>query len=179
MTLIINLFGQPCAGKSTTAAGAYSILKLRGVNVEYQQEFAKSLVYEERHVTMRCQPYIFAKQLKGMELLIGKVDVLITDSPLLLSSFYGKKYQSDKYPKSFFQFVEEQFVAMGGHNYFMKRTKGYLASGRSQTEEEADAIADELMSYLLQLGTPVTAMNGDELAPQYLADDIQRLLGSR
>lgn len=38
---VINLFGQPGAGKSTGAAYIFSQLKLRGINAELVTEFAK------------------------------------------------------------------------------------------------------------------------------------------
>lgn len=38
---VINLFGQPGAGKSTGAAYIFSQLKLRGINAELVTKFAK------------------------------------------------------------------------------------------------------------------------------------------
>ena len=40
-TLVINLFGGPGCGKSTTMARLFADLKARGYNVEMVSEFAK------------------------------------------------------------------------------------------------------------------------------------------
>ena len=61
-TLVINLFGGPGCGKSTTMARLFADLKTMGYNVEMVSEFAKDLVYEMRQETMKDELYIFAKQ---------------------------------------------------------------------------------------------------------------------
>lgn len=43
-TLVVNLFAQPGAGKSTGAAYLFYNLKCLGVNCEYVSEFAKDKV---------------------------------------------------------------------------------------------------------------------------------------
>ncbi len=45
---VINLWAGPGAGKSTTAAGLFNLMKIRGYNVELVTEFAKEMVYEGR-----------------------------------------------------------------------------------------------------------------------------------
>ena len=93
---VINLFGQPGAGKSTGAAYIFSQLKLRGINAELVTEFAKDKVYEETKEVFNNQIYIFGKQYFRMSRIAKKVDVIITDSPLLLSSFYTSGESYDK-----------------------------------------------------------------------------------
>ena len=43
-TIIINLIGAPCAGKSTLAALVFSKLKMNNISCEIVTEFAKDLV---------------------------------------------------------------------------------------------------------------------------------------
>ena len=45
-TIVINLFGEPSAGKSTCAMDITAQLKRHGINAEYVSEFAKDKVYE-------------------------------------------------------------------------------------------------------------------------------------
>lgn len=86
--LVVNLFGAPGAGKSTGAAYIFSRMKLAGINAELVTEFAKDKVWEESKAVFENQAYIFGKQYFRISRVQGKVDVVITDSPILLSPFY-------------------------------------------------------------------------------------------
>ena len=85
--LVVNLFGAPGAGKSTGAAYIFSRLKLAGINAELVTEFAKDKVWEESKAVFQNQAYIFGKQYFRISRVQDKVDVVITDSPILLSPF--------------------------------------------------------------------------------------------
>lgn len=152
MTLIVNMYGAPSSGKSTTATGVFSALKLNGVNAEYVSEVAKDFTWEKRDLALACQPYVFGKQLRNMFRLLDKVSVIITDSPMFLSAFYARKYQYDVVlTDKFVDFVYEQSKKYDtGLNYLINRVKPYNPIGRNQTEEEAKQIASE-MKYMLKL----------------------------
>ena len=61
-TIVINLFGEPSAGKSTAAMDITSRLKRSGINAEYVSEFAKDKVWEGNKEVFKNQAYIFGKQ---------------------------------------------------------------------------------------------------------------------
>ena len=88
--IVINLYGAPGAGKSTGAAYLFSQLKLAGINAELVTEFAKDKAWEESKAVFENQVYLFGKQYFRMSRVDVKVDVVVTDSPLLLSSYYNK-----------------------------------------------------------------------------------------
>ena len=92
-TKVVNFFAPPGSGKSTTAAGTFFKMKLLGLNVELVTEFAKDMCWAGRHQEMYNQVYIISKQFHKMYRLIGQVDYIITDSPLLL----GLIYKPDNY----------------------------------------------------------------------------------
>ena len=48
MTKVINLFGGPGAGKSTTAAGLFYEMKVRDIKCELVTEYAKDMTYEKQ-----------------------------------------------------------------------------------------------------------------------------------
>jgi len=131
--LVINLYGGPGVGKSTSAAGVFSLLKLHDVECELITEFAKDLVWEERYRTFKDQHYLFGKQHHRMWRVNDKVDVMITDSPLMLSTVY----RPDDYLPSFINNVVDVVNGYDNLNIILNRTKKYNPNGRNETEDQA------------------------------------------
>lgn len=173
--ILVNLYAPPGSGKSTTRADIFRILKQRGINCEEVHEFAKKLTWEERTKTLTSQPYIFGKQLRDIEVLKGKVDVVITDSPLLLAELYGRKYSS--YPESFYDCVRDIAKSFDTMDFFIRRTKKYNPAGRNQTEEESIAIGRELEWLLYNADVRYEYVNGDFDAGEIIATKIFDKLG--
>jgi hypothetical protein len=88
---VINVIAGPGAGKSTLASGLYHRAKCQGWNVELVTEVAKDLVWEGRDIALATQAYVFGRQVQRLERLKGRVDLVITDSPILLSAIYAPK----------------------------------------------------------------------------------------
>jgi len=131
---VINLYGGPGTGKSTTAAGLFHAMKLHGINCELVGEYAKDMVWREMsNSEFNDQLYITAKQNKRINTLEGKVDYVITDSPLLL----GLIYEPEGYLESYRPMVEELYDRYNNFNIFLGRVKAYQEVGRNQSEEEA------------------------------------------
>ena len=135
--IVVNIFGGPGIGKSTTAFKVCSILKERQINCELVTEQAKNFTWEDRHTTLECQPYIFGKQLRDLWRLRNKVDIAVTDAPLLLSLIY---FKSEDWPDSFFPYVVDQFNTFDNMNFLLDRNKPYSEVGRNQTEDQAKQI---------------------------------------
>lgn len=142
-TLIINLIGGPGSGKSTTASSVFYELKKKGINCEMALEFAKDKVWEESFKTMDDQIYIFGKQFHKIWRLKDKVDVIITDSPLLLSIYYNKE-KSDY----FNDFIIEQYNRFNNKLFFIERNNDYQVEGRLQTIDEAKQIDKDVKAIL-------------------------------
>lgn len=150
-TLVINLFGGPGCGKSTTMARLFADLKSQGMNVEMVSEFAKDLVYELRQETMKDELYIFAKQHHRMFRVNGKVDIIITDRPLLLTNIYVSLYlPKDDYSINLQKLVRSTFKTFNNINIVLDRTgieyKGDEARLQSlkESEEIDEMTKDEL-----------------------------------
>lgn len=143
MTRIINLFGGPGTGKSTTAAHLFALLKQDGVNAELVTEYAKDKVWEESFKVLGNQIYIFGKQYHKIFRLLNKVDVIVTDSPLLNSLYYSNKENID-----FSRLIISIHSTMNNFNFFLKRVKPYQSAGRTQTAERAAQMDDEIKQML-------------------------------
>jgi molybdopterin-guanine dinucleotide biosynthesis protein len=130
-TLIINFYGGPGSGKSTTAARIFSELKDKGYNVELVTEYAKDLTWQKSFHVLGNQVYIFAKQQHRIWRLDGMVDMIITDSPLLNSLVYGDTTETFK------SLVIEEYWKRPTFDIYLNRVKEYNPAGRSQKLEEA------------------------------------------
>jgi len=144
-TLIVNLFGGPGCGKSTGAAYIFSRLKMAGYDAEYIPEFAKDKVWEGNKQVFENQFYITGKQSWRVARCFGKVDVIITDSPIIL----GALYCSPDRPMLKAAMIEEfNRYKNNNINIMLKRVKPYNPNGRNQTEDEAkdiDTLTRELL----------------------------------
>ena len=168
--IIIDLIGQPSAGKSSTAAGLFYRLKLMGCVCELVPEYAKDLVWSRREHQLADQLYVFAKQRDRLERLRGQVHYVVTDSPLRLSHFYGAHF-CERYP-SFSALVKEVDASFTHASVFLRRTKPYSAVGRTQTQSQADAVGVRLAELFVdrcELDLP-----GDEAAIDHIINHLTR-----
>ena len=110
-------------------------MKQQGINCEMAREFAKDVVWERNFSVLQDQIYVFGEQQHRLRRLKGKVDYIITDSPLLLSLFYGKHLS-----EAFKTLVLEEHHRYDNINIYLNRVKPYNPNGRTQTEEEAQAV---------------------------------------
>lgn len=147
----ICLFSGPGAGKSTLAALVFGQLKLLGYSVELISEYIKQWAYEKRKLDGFDQLYIYAKQLRLEERVLREnVDLIISDSPLLLQCYYSSKYNFKAYSQLFelSQLFDKEYPPL---NLFLKRHEGvYETNGRFQNLQEAKNVDKELKDYLDQ-----------------------------
>jgi hypothetical protein len=157
-TLVVNLFGVPGAGKSTGAAYIFAMLKMYGINAELITEYAKDKVWEENTQAFKNQAYIFGEQSYRMSCRAGKVDVIVTDSPLPL----GIMYNYDKrLTENFNKTVMDVFNTYHNMNYLLMRVKPYNPIGRHQTEVESNALEEPIKRLLEERNISYTVYDGD------------------
>ena len=156
-TLLVNLYAGPGSGKSTGAAYIFAKLKMAGVDCEYVSEYAKDRVWQDDQFPLKfCQLYVTGKQCLKVARLLGKVDVIVTDSPIAMGAMYTDEkpyqdvclYEAKKYKNTF--------------NIFVKRAKKYNPNGRNQTEEEAKVIDGRLLDFLDSNGLHYEVADGTE-----------------
>lgn len=142
-TIYVNLFGGPGTGKSTLCSLIFSDLKIRGIEVEMVLEYAKDLVWEENYKKLSNQIYVFARQHHGLYRLNGKVNVVITDSPLINSIVYDRTNN-----KNLHTLIISEFNKMETLNYYIQRHFEYNCNGRYQDECEAKLVDIEYKKVL-------------------------------
>lgn len=168
--IVINLFAGPGSGKSTTCAGVFAKLKLAGINCEMALEYAKDKVWENSHEVLDDQIYVFGKQLHRIFRLKDKVEVVITDSPLLLSILY------DKSENPFLRdLVLDQFNKFDNRNYFIHRNTIYNPKGRLQTESEAKEIDKVLIDLLGKFEVDYKTVDKDNAADVIFKEIMEEL----
>lgn len=131
-TLVVNLFAGPGAGKTTCAWEIASELKKRGIVTEYVPEYAKELVWDENHEALADQEGIFEEQAHRVNRLIGKVDVVVTDSPILFSHIYGEN-NSEEFSKR----IWDEHYSHNNFNLFINRGSKFEQQGRIHNLEES------------------------------------------
>lgn len=135
MTLVVNMMGGPGAGKSTMAASVFSELKWKGYEVELVTEFAKDKVWEEATKILDNQLYIFARQEQRVNRLDKKVDIIITDSSILLTLIYAKTEIHKG--ELFKELVLAEYNKYDNLNIFLNRNDYFVENGRNHTLEQS------------------------------------------
>ena len=171
-TLVVNLYSGPGAGKSTTMAGVFHALKCLDVNCEMGHEFAKEKVWDESYAVLRDQIYVFAKQLHSLRRLDGKVDVIVTDSPLLLSLIYGKAE-----PVEFRDLVCRMNSGFRSVDFLLRRHKKFNHIGRIHTLEQSAEIDEEIAGLLRCHGIKHEVIDADVNAVSTIIKKVMKELG--
>lgn len=151
--IVVNFFGGPGCGKSTTAAYLFGDMKCNNYKVELIHEVAKDFVWEEWSHIFGEQDWIFAHQHRLTRRLIGHdIDYAVVDSSILLSLFY----MPDDFPQSFRPFVRDVFDSYNNINIFLDRNPNlpYVQAGRNEDEQQAILIDQRIRQYFKETNTP-------------------------
>jgi energy-coupling factor transporter ATP-binding protein EcfA2 len=142
----VLLYGAPSSGKSSLAALVFGLLKLENQNCELIREYAKDLVWagqDMKKASPEIELDIFVNQTKRERLVKGKVEYMVSDSPLLLNAFYShNEYAKDVALKSL---SSEDY-----HFWLTKDEARHENAGRSHDQDEALAVAKQMKEFLTQ-----------------------------
>lgn len=176
-TYVVNLFGGPGTGKSTMMAAIFAELKTQGYDCEICPEFAKELVWENRLETFNDELYLFAKQNHRLFRLNGKVNVVITDRPLIMSIPYNRLYHG--FNKIYEDLVKQTFDSYENINIFLDRVKEFNPNGRREDESTAKTIDREIENMLTSLGYKYLHFEGSIEKTVQICDTIKRAVSRR
>lgn len=87
-TSLVEIGGAPSSGKSTLTAALYGSLSEQGYSVQMVREYATEHNARYGGIGPFEHVSILGKQISRIVPFLGKVDYLISDSPLYLNSFY-------------------------------------------------------------------------------------------
>ena len=181
MTIIVNFFAGSGAGKSNLTWDVSAEIKwMGGINVEYCDEYVKHQLIEERKTIFLDQNYIFGKQhYKIKRLVVDKLDVVVTDSPILLSAFYNTVNaikNNEPIDEIFNQHVLNCFNKFNNANYYVERVKPFNPFGRFQTAEEAKQDDIKLRKMLDGFGVKYQIIKGEKVSVEPLANQIKSMV---
>ena len=115
-TLVINLIGGPCSGKSTISAELFARLKKMGVHCELVPEYIKERIYEENKTMPLNQIAIFGMEHYSISNKIGKVDVIVHDGSFINNIVYKNEDNPE-----FDMFIVSEYNKFNNLDFFIKR----------------------------------------------------------
>ena len=146
ITKNILLYGAPSSGKSSLGALVFGLLKLKNYNTELIREYAKELVWagcDMKNATSEEELDIFVNQTKRERLVRGKVEYMVSDSPLLLNAFYSH----NEYAK---QVALNSLSQNDYHFWLTKDISRHEDAGRSHDQDEAKEVDLQMRKFLTE-----------------------------
>lgn len=181
-SLVVEFYGGPSIGKSEAMARLFSLLKQRHVSVEMAPEYAKKWAYEGRRIDGLDEFYIFGKQVHAECSLLGKIAVVVTDRPILMSTVYASLYAEDGIRQAITVSADAYLSETYRRHHqriaiLVPRVHAYETTGRFEDEAQAhlvDAVIEQT------LGERVAQWLGlyrgvSEEGLRKLADDIEAM----
>ena len=156
--LVVNLFGGPGAGKSTCASYVFAELKFLNISCELITEFAKDLTWDTSN-GIKDQLYVLGNQWHRIYRAYNNVDVVIVDSPIILSIVYN--YWNNSIKSTLFEdFIIYLLNQYRNINFFIERDKPYWIVGRNETENDAKKIDEQIKKVLTTNAISYTVIPG-------------------
>lgn len=149
-TVVISAMGGAGVGKTTACFHIACALKKKDYVVEYVPEYSKELVWDENWELLdgsyEHQKEILKEQKRRLDRLVGKVDFIVTDAPLLNNSIYLKDCPEKEDHK---KYLLELFNEYDNFIFVVERDMSkYEQEGRIQTFEESVAIDGDIEKML-------------------------------
>lgn len=148
-TLVVNFYAGPGAWKTTAALELTAALKKVGYDVEYVSEYAKELVREGKLDVLNDQKAVIEEQYKRLHnMAISGVEIIVTDSPLLLGQVYGQGKIDEAYHKK----IREYYDSFDNFNLRVVRAEDatYQQEGRVENESQAKDLDERIRTMLIE-----------------------------
>jgi hypothetical protein len=145
--LVVNWFGGPSIGKTTAAAEMFVALKKNDIEVEMVSEFAKDQVVEGAVDSLRHQWYITGTQAYRIDCAYRSMQVVITDSPILLAPIYDFDHDASSALKDL---SLEHHAKYNNLNILLSRSPefNHTMAGRVHSLTESITIDNRILHFL-------------------------------
>lgn len=155
--VVVNIIGGPGTGKSILASEIFSKVKREGITCDVSWEYIKRKLREKALKVVQSQIYIFGKQQFQLFTMKDEVDVIITDSPILLNSVYDKS--NCPLLKAL---ILNEYNKYDNLLYLIERDPSvtYEQEGRYQDLEGAKAVDNHLKQFLSDNEIEYKTING-------------------
>jgi hypothetical protein len=167
--MLINLTGEPGAGKSTMAAGLFHQLKSRHWNVELVTEYTKELILTGDKWSLADELLVFSEKYRRIKKL-ESVDIVVTDSPLINSVVYGDA----QFGPAAGAFYEEVARSFDNIYFAVKRVVPYIPLGRMPDETQAAEAGETIISHVNRTGDPLWLVEGRDKAIPGLVNIVEK-----
>ena len=118
------------------------------------------------------QLFVFSEQQKRIFRLHGKLDVVVTDSPLLNSIIYDTTTND----AAFRQMILNEHHRYRNLNIFIRRQKPYVQNGRLHTLDQAKSLDEQILQLLKQNEIPYIEVEGHRVNTASIIDIILKHL---
>jgi len=111
---------------------------------------------------------VFSEQFRRLKVLDdSNLDFIILDSPLLLSMFYGQKYNTTS--KYLDDLIYYEYSKYNNINIFLNRVAEFDPFGRVQTKEESDQDSKDLKNFLMSKHIQFTEYESNDSLAGHIA----------
>ena len=148
----INLMGGAGCGKSITATNIRAQLGFKGYDIELVDEVIKDWTYIPRIPKMTDSYYLQACQIQKEEIrLRAGVDLIVSDSPLLLQFFYARYHRAPMQQAMLLAstLFDKEYPAL--HVFIERDDSFYDEVGRYEKLEEAKSIDRKIKELMKSL----------------------------
>lgn len=175
--LVVNFFGEPCAGKTAAAAGLFYELKLNYIDAVLVQEAATDYILAGALNSLEDQALVLGEQHNRIWRLLKRgIQVAVVDSPLPLCALYAGKFLTP----AFEAYVRQRFESFDNLNIFLTRRHAYKQLNRIHDEDQASVVRQQLRDLLSRWEVPLIEMTATRRLPHDLLPLIlNRLSGQK
>jgi tRNA uridine 5-carbamoylmethylation protein Kti12 len=145
--LIVNMFGGPGRGKSTTAYRLIGLLKSKNHKAELVVESAKNAAWTNAKHKLEDQVYLVATHNHDLRVLENQVDIIVTDGSLLNCLAYA----DPETQKMEIELSKELYSRYKNIGFIVPRKEIYMQYGRSQNRDEAEVLDKKIFDSIAYL----------------------------